>query len=235
MNYTILKKNLIQKSTPERAETSKKFFKMGKGDYAENDQFIGVSVPDIRRIAKLFPHITLSEIEKLFKSPIHEERHLGIIILLDQFRQGELEIRNKIFNFYLKHRKCVNNWDLVDTSAANLVGAHCFMQGSHAAMDQLLISKRHWDRRIAVVATHYFIRQGMTKLTFKYAECLLNDEEDLMHKATGWMLREAGKNNPQALKKFIKINLHQMPRTMLRYSIERFNEKERKKILNTNT
>lgn len=182
-------------------------------------------------MAKEFFETPLLEIQKLFKSKIHEERLLGCILLVNRFRKASDLEKRKIVNFYLKHRKSVNNWDLVDTSAPYILGEYSFEVCSHFEMDQLLKSKRHWDRRIAMLSTFAFIRKGDSRLTFQYALSLLEDEEDLMHKAVGWMLREAGKRDKKALEAFIKANGEKMPRTMLRYSIEHFSIQERKRLL----
>lgn len=231
MQYKLLKNALRLKSSTKKAEGQRRFFKTGKGQYAEGDIFIGVTVPEIRSIVKMYPSTPLSEIKKLLKSEIHEERSLGILLLIHQFKKADTAQRSPLFNFYLKNLSRINNWDLVDNSAPAIMGAYCFEIKSHEVMDQLLTSKRHWDRRIAIVGTLFFIRQGKTQLTFNYARALLRDQEDLMHKATGWMLREAGKKNEQGLKNFIKTNVRKMPRTMLRYSIEKFSPSERASIL----
>ena len=231
MQYKVLKNALQAKSSPLKAKGSLRFFKTGKGQYGEGDHFIGVTVPDIRMIAKKYPLTPLAEVRKLLKSFIHEERALGLIILVNRFQKGDLASREKIFHFYLRNRKAVNNWDLVDLSAPAILGGYCLETDDLELMDQLVNSKRHWDRRMAIVATFSFIRKDKTHLTFRYAKKLLSDNEDLMHKATGWMLREAGKKDEQKLKSFLHENLAQMPRTMLRYAIEKLSPTERKSIL----
>jgi len=231
MNYKILQLELKKKSSEERALRTMSFFKTGKGQYSEGDLFIGVSNPDIREIAKIYPQTSIKDLVKLLKSPIHEERLLSLILMVNQFKKGDKQLRIELFNIYTNNRAFVNNWDLVDLSSPILLGDFCLENNDHEFMDELLNSTRHWDRRMAIVGTLSFIRNSVTKLTFVYAQKLLNDKEDLMHKATGWMLREAGKRDENALRKFLSLYGKKMPRTMLRYAIEKFSEKERQKIL----
>jgi 3-methyladenine DNA glycosylase AlkD len=226
-----LQLELKKKSSEERALRTMSFFKTGKGQYSEGDLFIGVSNPDIREIAKIYPQTSIKDLVKLLKSPIHEERLLSLILMVNQFKKGDKQLRIELFNTYTKNRAFVNNWDLVDLSSPILLGDFCLENNDHEFMDELLNSTRHWDRRMAIVGTLSFIRNSVTKLTFVYAQKLLNDKEDLMHKATGWMLREAGKRDENALRKFLSLYGKKMPRTMLRYAIEKFSEKERQKIL----
>lgn len=231
MNYKILQLELKKKSSEERALRTMSFFKTGKGQYSEGDLFIGVSNPDIREIAKIYPQTSIKDLVKLLKSPIHEERLLSLILMVNQFKKGDKQLRIELFKTYTNNRAFVNNWDLVDLSSPILLGDFCLENNDHEFMDELLNSTRHWDRRMAIVGTLSFIRNSVTKLTFVYAQKLLNDKEDLMHKATGWMLREAGKRDENALRKFLSLYGKKMPRTMLRYAIEKFSEKERQKIL----
>ncbi|MGZ3788094.1 MAG: DNA alkylation repair protein [Bacteriovorax sp.] len=231
MQYHVLKKALQEKSSEQRKLNSQRYFKTGKGQYGENDIFIGVTNPDIRSLAKMYADAPFSVISKLIRSPIHEERFLAIVLLVNQFKKAEQKEKTKIHQFYLRNLKFVNNWDLVDASASVLLGDYCLETKNHKEMDKLLHSKNHWSRRTAIIATFSFIRTGKTKLTFKYARELLKDEEDLMHKATGWALREAGKKDESSLKNFIHAHGNKMPRTMLRYAIERFSANERKAIL----
>jgi len=231
MNYKILQLELKKKSSEERALRTMSFFKTGQGQYSEGDIFIGVSNPDIREIAKIYPQTSIKDLVKLLKSPIHEERLLSLILMVNQFKKGDKQLRIELFKTYTNNRAFVNNWDLVDLSSPILLGDFCLENNDHEFMDELLNSTRHWDRRMAIVGTLSFIRNSVTKLTFVYAQKLLNDKEDLMHKATGWMLREAGKRDENALRKFLSLHGKKMPRTMLRYAIEKFSEKERQKIL----
>lgn len=231
MKYKILKKALAQNSSALKAEKSKRFFKTGKGEYGEGDIFIGVSVPDIRLVAKEYADTQLVEISKLLDSKIHEERLLGGILLVNRYKKSNINEQKKIYHFFLHNRRSINNWDLVDTTAPTIIGEYCFQSGSHRPMDKLLKSKCHWDRRMAILSTFAFIRKNELQLTFEYALLLMSDKEDLMHKATGWMLREAGKRDLKRLEHFIQEHGREMPRTMLRYSIEKFPIKKRDKIL----
>lgn len=204
------------------------YFKTGKGEYAEHDQFIGVNVPTLRMIAKEFSDLSLQDIQTLLKSPINEERFLALIVLVNQYK---LNPTDGLYNFYLENRSFVNNWNLVDASAHLIVGAHLFEREKSPLLD-LAKSPVLWDRRISMVSTWYFIKQNQCEWTFKLAELFLNDSHDLMHKAVGWMLREAGKKDLPALVCFLNQHKHKMPRTMLRYSIEKFPEDTRKLYLN---
>lgn len=212
-------------------ERSKAFFKTGSGEYAERDVFIGVRVPDIRILAKKFSDLKLDELHVLIMSPINEERLLALIILTLQYKNARQETaRNSIYQFYIDHIRQVNNWNLVDSSAHLIVGAHLFAQ-DEAFLIMLAHSDNVWERRIAIVATWYFIRKNEPARTFIIARMLLNDAHDLIHKATGWMLREAGKKDRQMLVSFLNDHATQMPRTMLRYAIDKFPEHERKRYL----
>lgn len=206
------------------------FFKTGVGHYAEHDQFIGVSVPNIRKIAKEFPDLELKEIKTLLQSLVNEERLLAIILLVNQYKKADHDLRQKIYEFYLKNMQHINNWNLVDASAHLIVGMHLY-QRDKQLLTALAKSKILWERRIAIVATWYLIRQNDLKPTYKIAKLLLNDEHDLIHKAVGWMLREAGKRDPKQLMEFLDKYAHKMPRTMLRYAIEKFPEATRKAYL----
>lgn len=231
MDYKTLKQVLKKLSSPSKAKVLQSFFKTGKGQYGEGDIFIGVTVPELRRLAKKNLSTPLSEITLLFQSPIHEERLLAIFILVFNYKRAKSVDQTKILRFFLKHKKFVNNWDLVDQSAYFILGAYSLINQEVLILDKMIKSKHHWDRRMAIVATLAFIRDSQTDLTFRYAKLLLKDREDLMHKATGWMLREAGKRDPQGLRNFLNTHGPDMPRTMLRYSIEKFSPFERKKIL----
>ena len=232
MEYEIVKSALLQKATPVKAEATQRFFKTGKGEYGEGDVFIGVSVPDTRLFAKQFADIPFTEIKKLLDSKIHEERLLGGIILVNRFKKTKDEKEHKnIFQFFIKNKNAMNNWDLVDTTAPVIIGEHCFATNSTVIMDKLLVSNRHWDRRLAILSTFAFIRHGEVALTYKYASKLLADKEDLMHKAAGWMLREAGKKDLKKLETFIQKYGSEMPRTMFRYAIEKFPKQKRQTIL----
>ncbi|MCM2283044.1 MAG: DNA alkylation repair protein [Bdellovibrionaceae bacterium] len=221
---------LKRASSPARARVSQSFFKTGKGQYGEGDIFIGVDVPQSRELARRFRDMSLEELTRLLRSPIHEARLLSLLILADQYRRGQTRERARIFSLYLKNRKWVNNWDLVDQSAPTILGAH-LADKSRARLKTLARARSLWDRRIAIVSTLYFIRQDDLNETFALAKILLNDREDLMHKATGWMLREAGKHDIQQLRSFLDRHAHIMPRTMLRYSIEKMGQSERTRYM----
>lgn len=217
-------------ASARRAKVSAWFFKTGPGEYGEGDRFLGIAVPALRREARAFHELEVSEIERLLGSPWHEERLLGLLILVRRYERGEGAERERIFRFYLASRARVNNWDLVDLSAPSIVGEHLAGR-SLAPLHQLIRSPVLWERRIAIVATFAFLKRGQVRPTFSLARRLLGDPEELLHKATGWALREAGKKNAAALRAFLGRHVSVMPRTMLRYAIERFSPTERRKWL----
>jgi 3-methyladenine DNA glycosylase AlkD len=219
-------KRLKALSSARRAKISAWFFKTGPGDYGEGDQFLGITVPALRRETRAFDKLGLPEIERLLASPWHEERLFALLILVRRYERGESAERERIFRFYLAQRSRVNNWDLVDVSAPSIVGEHLAGR-SFALLRRLVRSRVLWERRIAVVATFAFLRRGQVLPTFELAYRLLGDPEELLHKATGWALREAGKKDAGALRAFLARHAAVMPRTMLRYAIERFPRGER--------
>jgi len=223
-------KELERLKSPQKAKDLAWFFKTGKGQYGEGDIFWGIVVPLQRKIAKDFYDLPLGEVAHLLKSPIHEQRLTGLLILVKQFQKGNERQREQIFNFYLKSAKRINNWDLVDLSCRDIVGQYLIGKDK-AILYEMVRSKNLWARRIAMVSTSAFIRNGDTKETYKIAQMLLKEEHDLMHKASGWMLREAGKVDRQGLEKFLAKFSKKMPRTMLRYSLEHFNPTQRKKYM----
>lgn len=230
MSIANLKKKLRRLGNKEKAKFLQRFFKSGKGEYAEGDVLIGVSVPQSRKLAEEFKDLSLEEVEELFHSKIHEERLVALVILVSQFRRGDEKIRKKIFEIYLKNiAKNVNNWDLVDLSASNIVGAY-LANKPRDILRKLVRSNNLWEKRVSIVATFYFIvKQQQAKDTYQLAEMLLGDKHDLIHKAVGWMLREAGKNvSKKELIGFLDVYSGSMPRTMLRYSIEHFSPREKK-------
>ena len=221
-------------ASPTQARHLQRFFKTSKGEYGYGDVFLGITVPQIRKIANEYKDLTLPQIDKLMASKFHEVRFSGLVILTLQFKSSsESIVHKKIFDFYLKQVKAerVNNWDLVDVSAP-IIGQYLIGLGSS---NQLLLklarSKSLWQRRVAIVFTFAFIREGIPQPTLLVAQVLLRDEQDLIHKATGWMLREMGKRNPIELRRFLEKNVSMMPRTMLRYAIEKFSRTERKRWL----
>ncbi len=206
-----------------------RFFKTGAGEYAEHDRFIGVSVPDCRKIAREHYLLPLSDAKKLIRSKFNEERLLALLILVNRYQKNKDE-QQIIYDFYFDHMNNINNWNLVDASAHLIVGAHLFNKNK-TVLETLAKSSNLWERRIAIVSTWYFIRQNKFEYTVKIAKILLNDQHDLIHKSVGWMLREMGKKNQSTLVNFLEKYAHKMPRTMLRYAIEKFPESERKKYL----
>jgi len=224
-------------ASEKRKKSNEWFFKTGKGEYGEGDTFIGISMPDIRKVIKDYQTLDFKKIKKLFKSPIHEARMAGVLILTENakkaFKKKDLNTHKKIVDFYLKNRYGVNNWDLVDASAHYILGAS-ILNGINSLdiLEELSNSNVMWDRRIAMVSTWIIIRSGDVYPTITLAKQLLDNKEDLMHKAVGWMLREAWKKEPEIIEDFIMENYHQIPRTALRYSIEKMEETKRKSFLN---
>ena len=206
------------------------WFKTGKGEYGEGDKFIGVSVPVQRVVAEKYRRLELNEIEKLLESRIHEHRFTGLLILVAQYETGDAGSRQRVFDFYLKHTRCVNSWDLIDASAPYIVGEYLASR-SRRVLYRLAKSPEWWERRIAMVATAAFIARGDLKDTFAIATLLLSDKHDLVHKAIGWMLREAGERSRAQMIDFLKRNYSQMPRTALRYAIEHLPQRQRNRAL----
>ena len=222
--------DLKKLGTIKKALSSERFFKTGLGQYGYGDVFIGVTVPEQRIVAVKYRGVALPEITKLLESKIHEHRLTGLLILVGQFKQADEKTRKRIVKFYLAHTKYINNWDLVDASARYILGEY-LLDKNREILFKLACSKNMWERRIAIVATHAFIVRGDVDDTLRIGEVLLSDSHDLVHKSTGWMLREVGKKSLPSLKKFIDKHIFDMPRTMLRYALERFPEQERRRIL----
>ena len=219
---------LKQLASPERARVLARYFKTGPGEYGEGDIFIGLTVPQTRSVAKAFKKLPLAELEILLHSPIHEERLAALLILVAQFEKAEPNKQKEIVNFYLKNTHFINNWDLVDSSAHTILGVYLEKQPKDL-LYKLANSKNLWERRIAIIATFNFIRQGESNEALSLAEQLLSDSHDLIHKAVGWMLREVGKTCGEGtLRSFLKRHYSKLPRTTLRYAIEKFPEAERK-------
>jgi 3-methyladenine DNA glycosylase AlkD len=221
---------LRQVADAKRAKASAWFFKSGPGEYAEGDRFLGIRVPDQRRIARQFQQLKLSEISRLLKSRFHEVRFTALEILVAQYESADSKQRQRIFRFYLRHTACINNWDLVDTSARYIVGEH-LKNRSRQMVFRLARSRSVWQRRIAMVSAHAWISQGDTKDAYRLAALLLDDEHDLIHKAVGWMLRESGIHSKPRLLQFIGQHYPRMSRTTLRYAIEHFSPVARQRIL----
>jgi 3-methyladenine DNA glycosylase AlkD len=246
-----LDEKIRQKANPSKAKDLQRFFKTGKGEYGEGDVFLGIIVPEQRKIAKEFKDISFNDIQELLNSEIHEKRMIGLFILIDKFKRGNEDIKKEIFDFYLDcaKRNRVNNWDLVDLSAHQIVGGYLIDNNENynnsqalalrdkASRDKDILYKlanslNLWEKRIAIIGTFEFIRQNKFEDSLRLAEILLKDSHDLIHKAVGWMLREIGKRNIGVLEDFLKKHYFRMPRTMLRYAIEKFPEEKRKRYLN---
>jgi 3-methyladenine DNA glycosylase AlkD len=215
---------------PVRAEHALRYFKTAPGEYGHGDKFIGLTVPVVRRAVKHYAAAPVQTAIELLKSEYHEIRLFALILLVAKYSKGDAAERGKIYRLYLKHTRYINNWDLVDTSAPYIVGAHLH-GGDTAILYKLAASRSLWERRIAILATLWFIRDGEFEDALNIAELMLQDPEDLIHKATGWMLREIGKRDKATLTAFLKQHQRSMPRTMLRYAIERFSPAERKRYL----
>lgn len=229
-NLSELRKKIKQIASPDVAETMQWFFKTGKGEYGEGDVFIGLKVPTQRKLAKEFRDLTLSDLKLLLGSHIHEERLISLFILVYKYENGNQKEKDEIFSFYIKNISRVNNWDLVDLSAPKIVGNH-LLDKDKSLLEKFAKCDNLWKRRIAILSTQHFIKNNKFDTTLKLARILLNDEHDLIHKAVGWMLREIGNRDLVTEEKFLKLYYKKMPRTMLRYAIEKFPEVKRKKYL----
>lgn len=220
-------------STPEKRDFLPYFFKTGKGEYAEGDQFIGVVVPDSRKLVKEYwQKATLDDVQEILKSEFHEMRLVALLILVTKFEKSKNEKEKKtLVDFYLKNTKYINNWDLVDLSCYKLLGRYCFENQKDNILKKLSNSENMWEKRIAIVATMYHIKKGSHDLTIELALNNLNHSHDLMHKANGWLLREMGKKDEEKLLNFLKTHYQNMPRTSLRYAIEKLDEDLRQDFL----
>jgi 3-methyladenine DNA glycosylase AlkD len=207
--------------SPEAAAMAARFFKTGPGQYAEKDILLGLRAEVMHRLSKEYQSLPLRDLRMLLRSAVHEDRSLALLILARQAVKGNAMVKQRIYELYLAHTRYVNNWDLVDGSAPQIVGGYLYDK-SREPLVQLARSVSIWERRISIVATHYFIRQGQFADTLRIAKLLLRDQEDLIHKAVGWMLRETGKRDQPTLENFLRHHGKVMPRTTLRYAIERF-------------
>lgn len=226
-SYKELKRALRRAVKKGKSSNPERFFKTGRGEYGEGDVFLGVAVPDQRIIAKEYALLALSEIQDLLEGTIHEERFTALLILIDQYKKGDEKTKEQIFRFYIAHTKRINNWDLVDVSARDIVGEHLVLR-DRALLYAFARSKNLWERRIAIVATWAFIKRRDYGETLAIAKLLFVDTHDLIHKAVGWMLREVGKQDVLVLQEFLDTYAPVMPRTTLRYAIERFSPEVRK-------
>ena len=224
-----IQKELDRLADPGQAAILQRFFKTGPGEYGEGDRFRGIRVPVLRKTAGKYRHLPLTEAGRLLQSSFHEDRLLALLILIHRYYQGDA-FQGEIHCLYLEQRRFVNNWDLVDISAPHLLG-HYLRNRNTDLLTRLADSRVLWERRMAIIATFHFIKQGDHDETLRVARLLLGDPEDLIHKAVGWMLREVGKREVEAAEAFLQAHYRQMPRTMLRYAIERFPEARRQAYL----
>jgi len=230
MSLLEVRKEIKKQANPKQAVVLQRFFKTGKGEYGEGDIFYGIKVPEQRIIAKQFNDLPFDDLKLLIHSKIHEERLIASFILVDQYKKGDEKKRKEVFDFYLKNRKGINNWDLVDLSAPKIVGMY-LLDKDKELLYKFAHSKNIWEKRIAILSTYTFIREHFYEDTLNISEILLNDKHDLIHKAVGWMLREIGNRDIQTEEEFLINHYKQMPRTMLRYAIEKFPKKKRKGYL----
>ena len=214
----------------EKAKIMQRFFKTGPGEYGEGDLFLGLTVPQQREIAKKYVGLNFPKIQKMLNSKIHEYRLVGILILVYKFKKADENLKGDIFNFYLENAKKINNWDLVDISSHHIVGGFLFKKKKDI-LYELAISENLWERRISVVSCYYFIKQEEFRDALRIFEILLKDKHDLIHKSVGWMLREVGKKDEEILLKFLEKHYLHLPRTTLRYAIEKFPFEKRKELL----
>jgi 3-methyladenine DNA glycosylase AlkD len=222
---------LRRQANPDRAKILQRFFKTGKGEYGAGDRFYGIPVPEQRKIAKQFRDLPLGDIETLLHRPFHEARLIALLLLVQRFRHSDAATQKKIYHRYLANTTFINSWDLVDLSAADIVGAS-LVNRDKSPLTRLARSKSLWERRIAMLATYHFIKQGNSDEALRIAKLLLGDHHDLIHKAVGWMLREVGgRCSLKAEEDFLEQYAAQMPRTMLRYAIEKFSPRKRKHYL----
>ena len=225
MTFTEIQSTLEAISHRDIAAHSARFFKTGPGEYGEGDRFRGIRVPPLRKLARSCKDASAEVCEALLASPWHEDRLLALLILVIRYERGDARGRQAVFDLYRKHVARVNNWDLVDVSAPRIVGPH--LEDTPGLLFEWAGSDSLWERRIAVVATYPYIKGGRFREIFVLADLLLDDEEDLVHKAVGWMLREVGKKDRKAAEGFLRTRYRRMPRTMLRYAIERYEEATR--------
>lgn len=230
MTLDALRNDLRDRACPAHAAALGRYFKTGPGEYGEGDRFLGVRVPEIRKLVRRCPDLPAPDVRRVLHSAIHEERLLALFLLVGRFSKGEEAERKRVYELYLASTRYVNNWDLVDASAGRIVGAYLWKR-SRAPIRRLARSRNLWERRIAVMATSYFVQQGDFEETLRIARMLLRDEEDLVHKAVGWMLREVGNRDREAEEGFLREHYRDMPRTMLRYAIEKFPERRRRRYL----
>ena len=212
------------------ARHSAGFFKSGKGEYAEGDRFLGIRVPVLRKLVKEYPDLTISQMTSLLRSKYHEERLLAVLMLVAHYNKAGENGKQRIYDLYLENTRYINNWDLVDSSAEHIVGAYLWGLDK-SPLYALARSESLWERRISIMSTYHFIKKNEFRDALKISKILLKDKEDLIHKAVGWMLREIGNRDLAKEEGFLKVHYQKMPRTMLRYAIEKFPEKKRQGYL----
>ena len=227
-----VKRELEKLKNPEKAKVLSRFFKTGKGEYGEGDIFLGVNVPEQRKIAKKYRDAGFRELKNLLSSGIHEHRLTALLILVEKYKAADENMKNQVADFYITNLTSVDNWDLVDLSADKILGDY-FFDKDKSIFYKLAKSGNLWERRASIVATFNFIRKGKFDETLRIAELLLSDKHDLIHKAVGWMLREIGKRDQEVEENFLRKHHKKMPRTMLRYATERFSENKRRFYLST--
>jgi 3-methyladenine DNA glycosylase AlkD len=225
-----LQNELAQLGNPEAVAILQRFFKTGPGEYAEGDRFRGIKVPVLRAVVKKHSELELSELEQLLHSAFHEDRLLSLLIMVRKFERGDELLRTLIYKLYLKNTSVINNWDLVDSSAPQIIGGYLW-ERDRKPLYRLARSRSLWERRISILATAFFIRRDDFGDTVAIAEMLLGDRHDLIHKAVGWMLREIGKRSLQIEREFLEKHAAAMPRTMLRYALEKFPDSERRRYM----
>lgn len=230
MTLQSLKSSLAKAANPAKVATYKNFHKTQKGDYAEGDEFLGLTVPQLRLLAQKHHTLSFSDIDVLLASKIHEERYVAALVLVYKYERAEPQEKKRIVDFYLNNAQKFSGWDLVDSTAPSIVG-NFLLDKDISILKNLAHSSNLWERRIAIISAYAFIKNNRFDETLTIAQLLLNDTHDLIHKAVGWMLREVGKRDQETLETFLKKHYRTMPRTMLRYSIERFPEKERRAYL----
>ncbi|MFI3263192.1 MAG: DNA alkylation repair protein [Rikenellaceae bacterium] len=226
MKYETIKEQLLSLGSPEKAQLQQRFFKCGKGGYAESDKFLGITVPETRSVAKLLGAVELYEIWKLLQDEYHECRMLALFVLVERYKRGNEELKDEIYKGCLTNIKYINNWDLIDVNCPKIIGAH-LLNRNRELLYRLAQSKELWEQRIAIVSTLQFIRNNDFSDTIAISELLLHHPHDLIQKAVGWMLREVGKRDILLLIDFLDKHHKTMPRTMLRYSIEKLTPMER--------
>jgi 3-methyladenine DNA glycosylase AlkD len=230
MTLAAVRRRLQEVGDPKDALFLQRFFKTGPGQYGAGDHFLGIRVPTTRTLSREFADLPIADVEKLLHDKWHEARLLALVLLVNRYKRGDSADRDKVFRAYLANTDRVNNWDLVDLSAPGIVGAHLETR-SRAPLDKLAKSASLWERRIAIVGTHWFIRRDDFDDTLRISTTLLGDSHDLIHKAVGWMLREVGKRDERVLDAFLDVHAHEMPRTALRYSIERMSPAKRQRYM----